>query len=110
VTSQQGDPSGARSAPTAVVRTLAGDQCTVHAGHRPPVLETELHHVMPRGMGGPDVAGNRVPVCGTGHANIHCALRDIIRGRKPRGTRAEVSLARRGYEEWVAAGKPGRPE
>jgi hypothetical protein len=90
--------------------TLAGDHCSVHGWHRPPVRESVAHHRWPRGMGGPDVPANLVRVCPTGHANIHRAIRAIIRGIKPEGTRAELALARQGVDEWTAAGRPGRPE
>jgi hypothetical protein len=85
---------------------LAGDQCQVHRYHRPPVRETEVHHIWPLGMGGPDAPGNKVRVCPTGHANIHRALRALRKGERPKGTRQEVALARRGYAEWSAAGGP----
>jgi hypothetical protein len=88
---------------------LAGDQCLVHRYHRPPVLETEVHHVQPLGMGGPDVAANRIPVCPTGHANIHCYLRALARGKPlPKAARSERLYATRGYLAWDAAGRPGR--
>lgn len=92
--------------------SLLGDQCQVHRFHRPPVLETELHHIQPRGMGGADTPANRVAVCGTGHANVHVNMRRLCRDAQARlvGTRSERALARAGFEAWVAAGRPGRPE
>jgi hypothetical protein len=90
--------------------TLAGDQCQIHRYHWPPVRETVLHHRFPTGMGGPDVQANLVRICPTGHASIHRAIRAIIRGLKPFGTRAELALAQHAVSEWTAAGKPGRPE
>jgi hypothetical protein len=90
--------------------TLPGDQCTVHGSHRPAVRESVQHHMWPLGMGGPDVAGNLVRVCPTGHANVHRAIRALIRGVPAEGTRSELVLARHAVEAWTAAGKPGRPE
>lgn len=49
--------------------------CQVHARHLPHVADVEVHHVWPRGQGGPDVPKNRVPICGTGHSNVHTLLR-----------------------------------
>lgn len=87
---------------------LAGDQCEIHRYHWPPVLETEVHHVWPQGMGGPDVAENRVRICPQGHTNIHVVLRALARGRAaPKATRRERQLAVRGLLAWQNAGRPG---
>lgn len=85
--------------------------CTVHKTHVPRQLLVELHHVWPTGMDGPDVDTNKVAVCAGGHYNIHTLLADLIRDGVMRraGTKTERALAQRGYDEWVAAGKPGRP-
>lgn len=99
--------------------TTAPDRpCQVHGDHRPPLApgSTEVHHVWPRGMGGPDVAVlpdgsvQKIPVCANGHNNIHHAIRQLDRGETPTGTRREVALARAGFGAWVTAGKPGKPE
>lgn len=92
------------------LRTLPGDLCVVHGGHRPPVQETVLHHKWPKGMGGPDVADNLVRICPTGHANVHKAIRDLNDGKPAKGTRAELALAQHAIDAWTAAGKPGRAE
>lgn len=85
--------------------------CAVHKTHVPRQLLVELHHVQPLGMGGPDVDANKVAVCVGGHYSIHALLADLIRdGRMRRaGTKTERALAQRGFDAWVAAGKPGRP-
>jgi hypothetical protein len=58
--------------------------CTVHKRHSPRSHINEIHHVWPRGDGGPDTAANKVTICATGHNNVH----DLInRYRKsPDGT------------------------
>lgn len=91
-------------------RSLPGDQCETHAYHWPPVLETEVHHVQPLAMGGPDVAQNRVKVCPSGHSNIHKVLHALALGKTPvpKATRKERALAVRGLLAWQAAGRPGR--
>lgn len=93
---------------------LAGDHCVVHGQHRPVVRETELHHVWPKGMGGPDVKANKIAICPTGHANVHRAMRKLIDGLPVKvtvdGTKTEIELAHSGFAQWDAAGRPGKPE
>lgn len=85
--------------------------CQVHRVHRPRPLRTVWHHIQPLAMHGDDIDSNKVAVCDTGHFDIHRLLGDLIRAGVMRrgGTRTERALARRGYDAWVAAGKPGRP-
>src|SRR6266540_3501911 len=79
-------------------------QCAVHKHwSRIPI---EVHHVWPKGMGGPDVASNRVPVCANGHSLIHEYLRKLVKGegqvpwlqRRLYGRKVRA-LAERGYAE-----------
>lgn len=85
--------------------------CEVHRTHRPRPLGLVEHHVWPLGMQGPDDPTNRVTVCDTGHRNLHRLMADLLHGGPMRkaGTRRERALAQRGYDAWVAAGRPGRP-
>lgn len=86
---------------------LPGDQCQVHGSHRPPVLETQVHHVQPIYLMGPDTPDNKVRICGTGHESVHVLIRALVAGRPlPKAGRADLALARRGYDAWVAAGRP----
>ncbi len=55
------------------------EPCAIHADHRPEPYDVEVHHVWPLGMGGPDVKANVVPVCPTGHTNVHALLRLAFR-------------------------------
>jgi hypothetical protein len=84
--------------------------CVVHLYHWPPTQEVQLHHVWPLGMGGPDVLGNKIPVCPTGHRNIHKAMRDLNDNLPLAGTAKERQYAISGFKQWQAAGKPGNPE
>lgn len=85
--------------------------CTVHKSHAPRQFLVEYHHIQPLGMGGPDIDSNKVAVCVGGHMNVHALLADLIRGGVMRkgGTKTERALAQQGFDEWVAAGKPGHP-
>lgn len=61
--------------------------CVVHKRHSPKPLLTVFHHVVPeswtRYLGLSE--GLVIPVCGTGHDNIHTALRRlVIHGQRPR--------------------------
>lgn len=86
--------------------------CEVHRVHVPKPLRIVKHHIRPLAMGGADIAENWVWVCDTGHYNIHRLMGYLLSG-KPKlpalGARAERALAKRGYDEWIAANKPGRP-
>lgn len=85
-------------------------RCGVHLTHLPAPLEMHVHHVWPLAMKGPDSPENRVVVCPTGHANIHRILRALIDGLPLFGARSERKVAQAGYQMWLEAGKPGRPE
>jgi hypothetical protein len=85
-----------------------GTECAVHA-HREWV-PLEWHHIWPKGMGGPDVAENRIRVCANGHYAAHEFIRQLIlhAGTVPGETAQHFSakvkkLAIRG---WTEAGKP----
>lgn len=83
--------------------------CALHKDHgsaRP--IRGAVHHVWPRGAGGPDVATNRVTICETGHANVHAIMWEIVNSRPaPKCARTELAMAKSGIAQWVAAGKPG---
>lgn len=81
------------------IRTVAfadfGCVLASKSNHRPTPAIAQLHHVWPMGMGGPE-DGERVPLCGTHHLDVHEAIRALVAGRKvPRGIgRSELLLAR----------------
>lgn len=85
--------------------------CDVHKTHVPRPLLFEQHHIQPAAMGGPSTADNLVWICCQGHYNTHTLLADLIRtGELPRlGSVTERALAQRGYDQWIAAGRPGTP-
>lgn len=83
--------------------------CELHTGHRPKALITVKHHLQPLGMGGPDVPGNWLWTCDTGHRNVHALLGPLANdGVMPKGgTRSERAAAAAGFTRWVEAGRPG---
>ncbi len=86
--------------------------CKVHGYHGSAApLATQLHHVWPLGMGGPDEDENLVEICPTGHVNIHTIIDNLIDGEPtPSAHHMENLIAKRGFDKWVEAGKPGKPE
>lgn len=85
--------------------------CQLHARHTPTPLVIIKHHVIPLGMGGPDLASNWAWCCDTGHRNVHTLMGPIANGKPmpARGTASERALAQAGYDGWVALGRPGDP-
>jgi hypothetical protein len=85
-----------------------GTSCSVHK-HREWV-PMEVHHIWPVGMGGPNVAANKVTVCCNAHYSIHEALRQLIlhNGNVPLDTWKHFGVKVKHYamQGWVEAGKP----
>jgi hypothetical protein len=86
---------------------MAEVACAVHAYHSPRPQESDLHHVVPLSWGGPDDDENVIPICQTGHANIHRLLTAMRRGngfvaweiRRQFGP-GERRMAQRGFDSW----------
>jgi hypothetical protein len=82
------------------------DPCQVHHSHNPRSHVNQIHHVWPVDDGGPDVPENRIPVCATGHHNIHDLLdeyRAATEGKVPHEvlrtySRRERELAALGWK------------
>lgn len=83
--------------------------CELHRDHgtaKP--IRGAVHHVWPRGAGGPDTPDNKVTICSNGHDAVHAVMWALVNGDVvPRCARSEMALARRGVGMWEAAGKPG---
>ena len=79
--------------------------CMVHKTHTPASHIAEIHHIWPRGDGGPDIPANKIVVCATGHNSVHDLLN---KWRKASGeppwsvrqhyTARERELAKLGWE------------
>jgi hypothetical protein len=90
-------------------KTPKAGTCAVHKYHWPVPLRTVNHHIQPQEMGGMTTTLNLVPVCDTGHYNIHTLLTALVKTNTlplKGGTRRERALALQGYAAWVTAGKP----
>ncbi len=91
--------------PVEVLHVTTSQPCAVHGGHKPTSHVNEIHHVWPLGQGGPNVAANRVVVCGTGHNSIHQLIDEYLqtKGVVPYSllkqyTVGERQLAKLGYD------------
>jgi hypothetical protein len=60
---------------------LKREGCKCVTEHRPAVVGTDFHHVVPRAWGGPDVAENIVELCPTTHRSLHDLLRWAVRNQ-----------------------------
>lgn len=88
-------------------------ECAAHRFHSPRPQTLDVHHVFPKGLGGPDISANEVYLCQTGHANVHRLLAVyestgetppwVIRRSFGPGERI---LAARGWSEYRAAANP----
>jgi hypothetical protein len=85
-----------------------GTTCVLHA-HREWV-PIEQHHVWPLGMGGPDIAANKISVCCNGHYSIHAVIDHHIRyGEDPPWELMQhfgPRVRERAWQGWDAAGRP----
>lgn len=53
--------------------------CQCVKRHSPVPRAYQVHHILPKGWGGRDVAANKVTICGTTHDNIHHELDAAVR-------------------------------
>jgi hypothetical protein len=81
--------------------------CQVHKIHMPRSHVNEVHHVWPLGMGGPDVLGNTIVSCATGHNSMHKLLKEWVKADGDPGwairrnyTPLERLYAKTGFERW----------
>jgi 5-methylcytosine-specific restriction endonuclease McrA len=69
--------------------------CSISKYHYPRVVDTDLHHIIPREYKGPTIPENLVEVCNNCHRAIHEYI-DATLGLKPV---PKVSKAQRKYAE-----------
>jgi hypothetical protein len=53
--------------------------CALHKYHAPEGMRRVVHHVWPKAWGGPESRNNVLPVCFTGHDDIHLILDEYLR-------------------------------
>ncbi len=96
---------------------VAFRMCVAHRIHLPRPVLAELHHLFPLYLQHrvwasvdpmrPSTARvtERVPICPTGHSDVHAALDALLLGSKvPRGVgRGELALAKRAMEMYERA-------
>jgi hypothetical protein len=92
----------------AVMRMPMGTMCAVHV-HRTWV-PMEVHHVWPKGLGGPDIAANKVKLCANAHYSVHSFIDLLIKnnGRVPSETARHYSAKVKSFamQGWTEAGRP----
>jgi len=85
-----------------------GEECVVHR-HREWV-PIEVHHIWPVGLGGPNIASNKISVCCNAHYSIHEFLRQLILhdGEVPAELAKHFGAKVKRYatQGWTEAGKP----
>lgn len=87
---------------------FAESGCAIHRIHLPRPAGAEMHHVFPlflqRRVRATD--NERVPLCGTGHSDVHYAIDAILAKRViPRGVgRSELKLAQLAVTRYRNAG------
>jgi hypothetical protein len=87
-----------------------GTDCQVHTHEG--WVPINAHHVWPLGMGGPDIAANKVNLCMNGHGQVHAYMDHLIRYGEdiPNDIRWHFGPKVRSYAMfgWTQAGKPRR--
>jgi hypothetical protein len=79
-----------------------GTDCAVHK-HREWV-PLEVHHIWPKGYGGPDTKENKISICANAHSATHLLMEKMFRGPVPPDYlkhfgRDVINLAERGYRD-----------
>lgn len=84
---------------TAPGLTQTAQPCIVHGVHKPNSHVNEVHHVWPKGQGGPDIPENRIVVCATGHNSIHQLINEYkaMQGKVPYSLLKQYTVQERAY-------------
>lgn len=62
---------------------LAPNGCANKVKHTPEIhAYIEVHHIWPKGWGGPDIDSNKIPLCGNCHRLVHEILEECVRQQK----------------------------
>lgn len=77
---------------------MMGFRCAVYT--HVSLVPLEIHHVWPKGEGGPDTAENRVSLCANGHGAIHDLLAKMLKGPVPWRTRVKYGFRVRRYAKF----------
>lgn len=75
--------------------------CEVHNQHKPNSHINHVHHIWPKGEGGPDIPENKVVICPTGHWNVHDLLQHykMLMGNVPYEIIRRYTTEERKYAE-----------
>lgn len=90
--------------PDSVARRVRHKFCTCVRRHSPVPRQLHLHHIWPKGEGGPDTASNLIVMCPNAHANVHILIAAYKKAGTPDLTALNansnplvVTMARRGW-------------
>lgn len=79
-------------------------QCLCVKKHTPQPVILDIHHIIPKSRGGPDIISNKVTVCPTGHAMIHAYMRHFdYAGKVVKISRANQYLWGLAAKGWVGS-------
>lgn len=79
-----------------LVEATGGKKCPCVGKHVPLPTVLHRHHIVPLGMGGPDIPENEIDICPNAHYNIHDLLYEY---RRYKGT--PPGSVRKHYSDWV---------
>jgi HNH endonuclease len=84
-------------------------RCEIGVFHHPQPVRFVWHHIQPHEAGGADGDANEIQLCDNCHYTIHRVLWCLGKGLPPpKVMRAQLRVARQGYDACVAAGTVAR--
>lgn len=87
---------------------VMSDTCSVHIHHE--WVPIEVHHVWPKGLGGPDTVENKVKICANGHYTVHAYIDLLMKyaGVVPADLKIHFGYQSRNLAQqgWTEAGQP----
>lgn len=74
-------------------------KCAVQKYHWPPIIDTDLHHIIPLMYKGPNTVDNLREMCNNCHRSIHEYIDAVLKLQTvPKITRAQKKIAEQGLK------------